>query len=53
MNLTHLIGLRNTRRAFLQHASVGIGTAALASMLGVGRAQAGDAKPLGGEGVPE
>jgi len=44
MNLDQLIGLRNTRRAFLQHASIGIGTAALASMLRRD-GRAADAKP--------
>lgn len=34
MNFFEALNLRNTRRTFLQHASVGIGTAALASMLG-------------------
>jgi hypothetical protein len=47
MNLTNLIGLRNTRRAFLQHSSVGIGTAALASVLGAGRASAASKEARG------
>jgi hypothetical protein len=45
MDLNYQIGLRSTRRALLQHASIGIGTAALASMLGVSRSQAADARP--------
>jgi hypothetical protein len=43
MDLNFQIGLRSTRRALLQHASIGIGTAALASLLGVGRTQAAEA----------
>lgn len=52
MNLTDLIGQRRTRRTFLQHASVGIGTAALANMLGVGRAQAKAKGEIGEPHVP-
>jgi hypothetical protein len=46
MNLSNIIGLRNTRRAFLEHASVGIGSIAMASMLNPTRVIGATSDPL-------